>query len=371
MKKILFLIDTLNGGGAEKILIDIIDNLDKSKFDITIMTVWNRGIYKQVIDSKNYNYKTILEKNSQFKLINLFIEKFFYICSGKLLHKIFIKEKYDVEIAFLEGISTKIISGASSDIKKFSWIHTDMKSNTWYSQFYINKKSIISTYKRFNKIYAVSKECKDKFIDLFRIKNVEVIYNPVDNNMILEKSLEETKLINHNNKIKIVTVGRLEYEKGYDRLINIARRLKDERFEFEIYIIGSGSLKDEFENKIRQYNLTENVFLLGYLKNPYSIVRRSDLFVCSSRIEGFSTVVTEALVLGIPVVTTLCGGMEELLGNNEYGIITENSEESLYTSIKTLLTDVELINLYKKKAMIRGKDFTLDKSIGKIVDLLK
>lgn len=372
MKKILFLIDTLNGGGAEKILIDIVENLDKSMFDITVMTVWDKGFYKDIIKKRKYKYKTIFEKKVNFKLLNLFIEKFINTCSGKLLHKIFIKDKYDIEVAFLEGMSTKIISGANSkNTKKISWIHTDMKNNTWYEQFYINKKSIINTYKRFDQIYTVSDNCKNEFINLFGINHINVIYNPVDNNMILKKSSEKTNLLNNNNKIKIVTVGRLEYEKGYDRLINIAKQLKDDNIEFEVYIIGSGSLENELKEKINLYNLSEDVFLLGYLENPYNIVSRSDLFVCSSRIEGFSTVVTEALVLGIPVVTTLCSGMEELLGDNEYGIIVENSEEALYKSIKHLLEDSKLLEYYKKKAIIRGKDFTLEKSIKQIENLLK
>lgn len=371
MIKVLFLIDTLNGGGAEKILIDIIDNLDKAKFDITIMTVWEKGIYTDIVKRK-YNYKTIFtSKLFSHKLINFLIEKFINLSNGKLLHKLFIKDDYDIEVAFLEGISTKIISGAKKKTTKISWIHTEMKNNKWYEQFYINNKSIIKTYKRLDKIIAVSKSCKDVFVNLFNINNVEVIYNPVNNKNILQKSQCRTNLINSNDKIKIVTVGRLEYEKGYDRLIKIAKQLRDDNFNFEIYIIGTGSLEPELKKQIDLYGLSKNVFLLGYLDNPYCIVNKCDLFVCSSRTEGFSTVVTEALVLGIPIVTTSCSGMKELLEDNKYGIITENNEESLYNAIKYLLEDTELLQRYKDKASIRGRKFTLEKSIIEIESILK
>ena len=193
----------------------------------------------------------------------------------------------------------------------------------------------------------------------------------MNNKNILQKSQCRTNLINSNDKIKIVTVGRLEYEKGYDRLIKIAKQLRDDNFNFEIYIIGTGSLEPELKKQIDLYGLSKNVFLLGYLDNPYCIVNKCDLFVCSSRTEGFSTVVTEALVLGIPIVTTSCSGMKELLEDNKYGIITENNEESLYNAIKYLLEDTELLQRYKDKASIRGRKFTLEKSIIEIESILK
>ena len=99
-------------------------------------------------------------------------------------------------------------------------------------------------------------------------------------------------------------------------------------------------------------------------------MKRCDLFVCSSRSEGFSTSVIEALVLGIPVITTNCSGMIEILGENEFGIIVNNDEESLYKGLTNLLLNNNIIREYAEKAKQRGKSFKLDKSMKKIERLL-
>ena len=338
------------------------------------MTVWDRGVYVDIAKTK-YKYKTIFKQNTKKNFINKFknyyFEKILKYSPLSYLHKRFIKDNYDVEIAFLEGISTKIIAGGDKKIKKFAWVHIDMAENRWYEQFYINKQSIVNTYLKFNRIFTVSEYCKESFSNLFNINsNISTLYNPIDDRSIIFKSHIKTDAVSNIDKLKLVTVGRLEKQKGYDRLINVAARLKDEGQDFELYIIGIGSMLDELKKLINIYNLKDNVFILGYCENPYNIMKRCDLFVCSSRSEGFSTSVIEALVLGIPVITTNCSGMIEILGENEFGIIVNNDEESLYKGLTNLLLNNNIIREYAEKAKQRGKSFKLDKSMKKIERLL-
>ena len=106
---------------------------------------------------------------------------------------------------------------------------------------------------------------------------------------------------------------------------------------------------------------------LGYQTNPYKYVTRSDLYICSSYSEGFSTAVTEALIVGTPVCTVDVSGMNELLGDSEYGLITDNNEEALYQGIKSLLDDPEKLAYYKKQAQVRGKKFSTTETV-KVVE---
>ena len=161
------------------------------------------------------------------------------------------------------------------------------------------------------------------------------------------------------------------YTKGYDRLINITKRLKDEGFPIHTYIVGKGEEQGALEKQIAECEIQDDWTFVGFQSNPYKYVRAADLYVCSSRREGFSTAVTEALIVGTPVVSTNCSGAYELLGyKNEYGIVTENDEESLYQGIKKMLTEDNLAH-YKKKAQVRGGEFNAKKTVQNAEELFE
>jgi glycosyltransferase involved in cell wall biosynthesis len=168
----------------------------------------------------------------------------------------------------------------------------------------------------------------------------------------------------------LVTVGRLEHQKGYDRLVKICKNLLGNGYEFELWIIGAGSQGNQLKQYIQENNLMATVKLLGLQDNPYKYMAQGDLFVCSSRSEGYSTAVTEALILGLPVITTDCSGMAELLKNGECGMITENDDQALYEGLKRVLDDTALLEDYRKKAVERGKDFAIESLMEPIENLL-
>ncbi|MPN57198.1 N-acetylgalactosamine-N,N'-diacetylbacillosaminyl-diphospho-undecaprenol 4-alpha-N-acetylgalactosaminyltransferase [bioreactor metagenome] len=124
------------------------------------------------------------------------------------------------------------------------------------------------------------------------------------------------------------------------------------------------------EKRIKELGVESTFKLLGFHKNPYKFVSKSDLYVCSSFREGFSTAVTEALVLGIPVVSTNCSGANELLGeNNEFGIVTENSTEGLYEGIREMLRNPAKLSHYKMQAKARGALFSKEKTVKAVENL--
>ena len=169
----------------------------------------------------------------------------------------------------------------------------------------------------------------------------------------------------------MVGVGKLNPNKGFDRLLRIVKRLNAERYPIHLYLLGIGAQQTELQRYTEDNGLRDRVTFLGYQTNPYKYIAKCDLFVCSSHAEGFSTAATEALIVGTPVCTVEVSGMKEMLGeNSEWGIITENSEDSLYEGIKRLLDDPELLAHYKEKAVERGKSFSTEATVKAVEEML-
>ena len=391
-KKVLFLIHTLQVGGAEKVLVNLVNNMDKEKYDITVMTVINTGAFRNELNS-NIKYKTIfnipflskksnkkdksgnlLDKTSFMKQILANMYKFMWRhINCQKLYKKYIKENYDVEIAFLEGISAKVIANSMNpNSKKMAWIHVDLLQERKTESFFLNHKEEKEVYEKFDNIICVSKNVKEQFIKKFEYKDfnkVIVKYNPIDEEYIRTKSYEEIQDIKK-TRTTLCTVGRLSKQKGYDRLLKVVKQLNENDLLFDLWIIGVGSEEEKLRKYINENHL-ENVKLLGYKKNPYKYMKEADIFVCSSIAEGFSTVVTEAVILGIPIVTTECSGMREILGENgEYGTITENTQEGLFIGLKNILGRAEILDKHKEKVAKRKQMFNIKNSVSEIEQLI-
>ena len=169
----------------------------------------------------------------------------------------------------------------------------------------------------------------------------------------------------------VCSVGKLMATKGFDRLLSAHRRLLDERYPHRVCVLGIGEERRKLERAIRAYGVEDSFLLLGYRDNPYPYVSRSDVYVCPSRREGFSTAVTEALILGVPVVSTDCSGARELLGvDNEYGIVVENSGEGVYRGMKQMLADPALRAHYAAQAALRGSRFSPEETVRAVEEML-
>ena len=379
-KNILIFTNALYGGGAEKVLQTLLCNFDYSKFNVTLYSLRRETLDNSFPSQINYHYiYNQYDERSSFintlliRIVNKIKLLIFYRFPPSIFYKLFVRGEYDTEIAFIEGESTRIVSGSKkSKSKKIAWVHIDLIQNHWSLDSYRSEEEEKQSYSSFNHIVCVSNNVRDSFLKLFPfVKNVSVNHNPIDAQKINSLANESRSIaFSHERATTLVTMGRLVPQKGYDRLIPIVKRLTDEGFSFSIYILGDGKMHEELKRMIFNYHLESIVHMIGYINNPYPYVKHSDLFVCSSRSEGYSTAVSEALILGTPVITTNCAGMDELLGkNNEYGIIVPNNEEALYDGLKNLLQNPNLINVYKERAIIRGKQFSLELFMSEIEKL--
>jgi len=364
--KVLFFIESLGGGGAEKILFTIAKSIDRKKFDVTVATVIAEGVYADRI-SKLVKFKPLMEIHNRLLYKILYHLIYFYL-PLKLVYRFFFPKGYDVEIAFCEGFATKLLS-FSTNKRKIAWVHTDMLHNPWtQSHIYSSIDEEKRVYSKYDQIICVSETVRESVKTKFGIE-ADTIYNPIDCDEIIEKSKEKIPLP-VKRKIRFVTIGRLVEQKGYDRLLKVVKSLKNERDNFELWILGEGPEKEKLIEYIDKNNLNDCVKMWGFASNPYPYLVVSDVFVCSSRSEGYSTAATEAIILGLPVITTLCSGMKELLGENRYGIIVENKEEALFEPLKKILFESDYLAILTRKAQERSNDFKISSLMKPIEELL-
>ena len=354
MKKILFLIHDLGPGGAEKVLVNLVNNMDPNQFDITVMALFGGGVNEQFL-------KPHIRLVTCFKYMIRGNSHLMKLLSPHQLHKWLIKEKYDIEVSYLEGPAARIISGCPHpDTKLVSWIHVEQHTKAVAAKAFRSFAESVACYQRFHQTVCVSECVKQDFMNLYpQVGPVNVLYNTNETDQILEKKNEDVEPgIFREGEIRLCGVGKLMPIKGFDRILRIHKRLRDEGYPVHTYLLGDGSERSMLESYIKDNHLSDNVTMLGYQTNPYKYVSRCDLFLCASTAEGFSTAATEALIVGTPVCTVDVSGMKEMLGeNNEWGIVTENDEEGLYQGIKKLLVDPKLLAHYKQQAQLRGRVF--------------
>lgn len=368
-KKILFLIPNLKHGGAEKVLVNLVNNLDSEKYDITVQTLFDVGVHKKNLKS-HITYKTFFRKEFRG---NSYLFKCF---SPDFWWRIIVKDNYDIAVSYLEGPTTRILSGCKAKrTKTVAWIHIELNSKKLAAQGFRTVSEAKKSYEKFDGIIAVSENVKKCFLGNINIKHpVEVLYNTIETETIRKNALipVENEQFKTGDIPTICSVAKLMKTKGFDRLLEVHKQLLQEGLLHRVYILGIGEEQVYLERQIKKYHVEDTFLLLGFHENPYHYVANCDMYVCSSRREGFSTAVTEALVLGVPVVSTDCSGAKELLGqNNEYGIVVENSTRGLYDGIKYILSNPTRLTYYKKCAAIRGDFFSREKTVKAVEALFE
>lgn len=377
-KKVLFVTETLAGGGAEKVLSTLVANLDKDRFDVSVLVFSGGGRYTEEIKKYGRLIEILRAPDTYHGITSLWYKIKYYlvykIVPLRFTYCFFIPQNYDVEVAFLEGRITKLMAFSTNKrAKKLAWVHCNLKAHHWTTIHYLNDREEKGCYERFDEVITMSKTQKASLVEMFDLKNVKVCYNPVDSNEIIRLSQQNLpdEIDSCPERLRLVSVGRLDAVKGFDRLLHIVKSFKKESIEIDLWIIGEGSERSSLEQYIISNGLQNNIKLLGFQPNPYKFMKRCDVFVCSSLSEGFCTSVTESLILGIPVVSTQVSGIYEQLGqNNEFGIVTENNEEALKQGINMMISDASMMSHYKKQALLKGKTFKIEQLMKEIENTL-
>lgn len=346
MKKILFVNHFALNSGVERVMEDIIFNLSKDNFEITIFNFLKDENFDKVYSSNiNYMYEFNIDPNAWTYLGSKEIFEIINSREKEILKKLNDKN-FDIVIAMQEGLPAKFVSKLECK-NKFAWIHINYLFSN-HTEAVFDKKEELECMKKFQKVVCVSRGTKEAFIKKIGDSgNLCVRYNPVDNNKIIEKSKKEIDFSFPKDTINFITVGRLAEQKGYDRLISAANKLLEKGLKFNLYIIGDGkrSYKEYLMNKVK---FNENIHFLGNIENPFPYLIRANCFICSSIWEAHGVAVQEAIVLHLPIIMTNYLGADEAFESGKAGIIVDNSEEGIYNGMLEILKNNKLLTKYRK-----------------------
>lgn len=367
-KKILFIQESLTGGGAEKVFVDLMRRLDRDKYCVTVLLLYGGGVHVASLP-EDLELITLYERRSLLhKVRNHFIftrDRMLKAAALKALKGL----RFDTVISFLEGPAMKVHSMVRElGDRHLTWVHTDMRANRWTNYMFRDHEEERSMYAAMDAILFVSRGALDSFAEEYDVdrRKLAVIPNIVDRDAILENA---AKFDAEKSRFTIVNVGRLASEKRQDRLIDVARILRDRGLDFEVWIVGTGPLEERLKRHVASLGLEDRVRLMGFCSNPYPYMKAADLFLLTSDAEGFSLVVCEALSLGLPVVSTCVTGVRERLSGGA-GVLTSFEPEDIADKVYALATDPEALAGYAACALEKGREFNPDEVLNKIYSLI-
>lgn len=376
-KKILIRIGSLRHGGAEKVLINFLKNLPEDKYEIDLLINLYTGMYiKEVPSWVNLYYllkgemiTTNKPHEIPVKIFRVLYQKMFLWFPWLLYRFVLKNKKYDVEIGAIHRMYREILSSPQSNSKKIIWIQNDIFNLKEYTP------EVIKQFFKFDKILVISNKLKEEMQkvaeDTKQRQAVIQIFNPIDKNDTLRKANLEIDDYPFSNTIPtFITIGTVYPQKGYDRLLDVHKKLIDEGLKHQIIIIGDGFDFENIYTKLNHLNLIETVKMLGFRDNPYPYLKKADFYIMSSRHEGFPTIIAEALILNKPIVSTDVSGIKDLLQDGKLGMVTPNSEAGIYEGMKKMLTNLELAHQYRKGIASAELPFVLEKSVAHLQEII-
>ena len=372
MKKesILFVIDSLHCAGAEKSLTTLLSLLNYSKYDVDLQLFGYGGALEELVpkevnilkpmeyikfsslSTKNAVIKSL--KNMNFKMLSsrlkfsLAIRKDNYSNAQKArvywqkVSNVIEKnnKEYDIAISYAQGVPTFYVAEKVCAKKKLAWVNVSYKLEDEDRIFQEH------FYDKYNKIVAVSDSAKNIFLETFPkyTNKLEIIYDINDANFIRRMSEQGQSYNDNYTGLRILTIGRLANQKGYDIALEACKILKEKEIEFKWYSLGIGPLKEEIEKYINENNLENNFKLLGVKSNPYPFIKDCDIYVQTSRFEGFGIAIAEARMLNKPVVTTRFDAVYNQMKDRKNGLVVDMNSQGIVNGILELINNKKLTN---------------------------
>lgn len=367
MKKILFVIESLTLGGAEKSLVTLLSLMDYSQYDVDLLLFAQGGAFQQLLPKQvhllpvpdYFAYNTIpwsrpMDKIKRPRMLlaqlrysaALRIGKHNHTEKAVLLWEICkncfkeMNQEYDVAIAYAQGVPTFFVAERVKAKKKAAWVNATYIPTGKYLK-YIKPK-----YSCYDYINGVSEVIEKKIQEVFSIPNSKTvcIKDVLDVDFALKMAEMESSVQSDMNAsgVKILTVGRFAGMKRYDLAVRAAKLLKDTGLSFTWYVIGDGELCNEIEKEIKESGVELQFILLGSRSNPYPYFKECDLYVQTSEYEGFGITLAEAKMFNKPIVTTNFPAVGEQFTNEKNGIIVDISAEGIAKGIMRMLNDSEL-----------------------------
>lgn len=370
--KVLFFIPSLEGGGAEKVMIELLSNINRGRIEPVLVMLY---------DYENSPYRSSLPKDIKIIVIKR--------ASDANLDKLkqyagFIKTVFEVKPhvvmsmlthSNIMAISVKLISRIRVIICEHIALGEAIQTKEGTRMLWFSTKRLVKLFYRFaDKIIAVSEGIKTNLVQEFHItpRNIEVIYNPIDLNRISELCEIPIQHIFFEDSFPIIcSVGRLVPQKGFDILLRAFRNVTKE-MDARLIILGEGPEKESLSRLVNDLAITEKVSFAGFQKNPYGFISKADIFVLSSRYEGLPMVMLEAMACSTPIISTDCkSGPREILQDGKLGVIIPPEDiDALSTAILKLLRDKGRRERFSSLGKQRVKDFAVEKIVPQYEEMI-
>lgn len=346
MKNLLFVIESLHLGGAEKSLVTLLQNINYDEYAVDLLLFNKNGLFEKFVPEQvsiiYYNIPKLNISERIFYKIKRNLSNnnshdaqlFWTIINSKIRG---VSKKYDIAIAYNQGFATYFVNQYIIAYKKVSWLNID------YQKAGYNIKFDYPIYKNFDVVVAVSPEAKkgleNELKKINKILNIEIIKDISDKTIICKQSKASVELAFKENEINIVTVCRLAKQKGLHLAIDSCQKLISNGYSIHWYIVGEGSERNNIERIIRQKGLINHITLVGMTDNPYPYMLKCDIYVQTSLFEGLGLTVIEASYLNKPIVCTNFPTVYGIIKDNETGLIAEMNVISIVAKIETLIED--------------------------------
>lgn len=371
MKKILFTVNTLGRAGAETALMELLKRLEGTGYEVSLYVIMGQGemigrlpSYVKLLNPV-FNPHPVLSRKGRRGMGKTVCRAFFRnggwigklrcmaacfasmrrqgrIWPEKLLWRVLsdgalrFEEEYDLAVAWLEGASAYYVADHVRAVRKCGFIHIDYESAGY------TKEMDQGCWDQFDRIFTVSEEVKGHFLKVYPqyASKTEVFHNLLDRGGIRLKAAEGAGFSDGYEGPRLLTVGRLTFQKAYDIAIDAMKLLKDSGKKARWYVLGEGDQRRALEKKIAALGLREDFVLLGDVENPFPFYKQTDIYVHATRFEGKSIAVQEAQILGCAIIASDCNGNREQIADGQDGILCELTPEAVAGSIAALLEDV-------------------------------
>lgn len=375
MKKILIFIDSLNCGGAEKSLISLLPFLAERDYEITLMLRAREGIFEKYVPADinivDFPYKPSVSQRLRYSLsLRMPCHKWkhgaelFWNIIGR--HYKPLEEEYDVAIAYQQGVPTYFIADKVKAAKKICWINADLKSVHYSAEFNA------PFYSSYNKIVAVSPILSKLLISNGFLKNgskTTVVMDILNEGLI--RRLSEEKITEDKFKrFTLTTVGRLVPPKGFDLAIEAAERIKNEGLSFQWFFVGGGPLLEELKDIVKRKNLSAEIIFTGETSNPYPFMKAADIYVQTSKNEGFGITIGEAKILHKPIVSTNFPVIHNQLTDGVNGMIVGMSGKEIADGVLRLLNNKDLQKKFMSNLQ-KENNTTSETERAKVISLIE
>lgn len=372
--KVLFRHRSMEMGGVEKVLLSMLNNLDRDKFDLQLALNLFQGELRNEIP-ENIPVKILAGGKEDFpknKLLNkaafisrgfklLLFRKFPWLADRFILHN-----DADVEIATGYTMFSDVLNSSNKNSKKIGWFHTDV--SILRGKPYL--PPIIENLKKFDYIIFGGQQVKDALYADYNEADFppgKVVLNPINTEEIIKKS--EAFPVSYDKKT-FVSVGRLHARKGFHKLLEAHAALLNEGFSHQIVVIGDGEERERLGERIRELGVTESFILKGTHVNPYPFIKNADYYILPSESEGWPLIIADALILQRPIISTNVGSIFQMLEHGKNGYFVRPDTEEMKEAMKTFLTDQELIEKLRSNLLYSKDQFDNRKIYREVEEII-